>query len=81
MATFYPGQDTWELWGYYQNWVLAALSTAEASAWRAAVAQASGEGTFYWAMPHHCAVGTKGEGPASGHGGAVPMAQRSGDRR
>ncbi len=60
MATFYPGQDTWELWGYYQNWVLAALNAEEASAWRAAVSHADAEGTFYWAMPHHCAVGTVG---------------------
>jgi SAM-dependent methyltransferase len=59
MANFYPGRDTWELWGYYQNWAQAALSAEEASAWRAAVAQAEREGTFYWAMPHHCAVGTK----------------------
>jgi SAM-dependent methyltransferase len=59
MATFYPGRDTWELWAYYQSWVLAALTPEEASAWRAAVSQAEADGTFFWAMPHHCAVATK----------------------
>jgi SAM-dependent methyltransferase len=60
MATFYPGRDAWELWAYYQNWVLGALTPEEASTWRAAVSQAEADGTFFWAMPHHCAVGTKG---------------------
>jgi len=59
MATFYPGQDISELWAYYENWVLGALTADEASAWRAAVSQATAEGTFFWAMPHHCAVGTR----------------------
>jgi hypothetical protein len=59
MATFCPARDTWELWDYYQSWVLAALSVEEASAWRAAVARAGTEGTSFWAMPHHCVAGTK----------------------
>jgi SAM-dependent methyltransferase len=59
MATLYPGRDTWELWAYYQSWVLGALSADEAVAWRAAVGRAEADTTLYWAFPHHCAVGTK----------------------
>jgi len=41
-----------------------AISTAEeASEWREAVASAKADGTFFFALPHHCAVGTK---PAEG---------------
>ena len=59
LATLYPGRDTWELWAYYQSWVLGALRDDEAAAWRAAVSHAEADGTLYWAFPHHCAVGTK----------------------
>jgi hypothetical protein len=59
LATLYPGRDTWELWAYYQFWVLGALRDDEAAAWRAAVRHAEADGTLYWAFPHHCAVGTK----------------------
>jgi SAM-dependent methyltransferase len=59
MATFYPAQDSQEFWGYYQNWVVAVLTAEEATTWRRAVSHADADGTFYWAMPHHCAVGTK----------------------
>jgi ubiquinone/menaquinone biosynthesis C-methylase UbiE len=39
--------------------VLPTLSPEEAEEWRAAVAQAEAEGTFFIATPFHCAVGTK----------------------
>jgi SAM-dependent methyltransferase len=38
---------------------LAALTEEESAEWAAAVAQAEAEGTFFIAMPHHCAVGIK----------------------
>jgi hypothetical protein len=38
---------------------LAALTEEESAEWEAAVAQAEAEGTFFIAMPHHCAVGIK----------------------
>jgi SAM-dependent methyltransferase len=38
----------------------AALSPAELTEWQAAVAQAEAAGTFFIALPFHCAVGTKG---------------------
>jgi len=43
----------------YQQQILAALSPAEAEAWRRAVAQAELDGTYFVAQPFHCAVGTK----------------------
>jgi SAM-dependent methyltransferase len=43
----------------YQQQILAALTTAETEAWHKAVAQAQGDGTFFFAQPFHCAVGTK----------------------
>jgi ubiquinone/menaquinone biosynthesis C-methylase UbiE len=39
--------------------ILPTLSPDEAKEWRAAVAQAEAEGTFFIATPFHCAVGTK----------------------
>jgi ubiquinone/menaquinone biosynthesis C-methylase UbiE len=39
--------------------LLPTLSSEEADAWRAAVAQAEADGTFFIAMPFHCVVGTK----------------------
>lgn len=38
----------------------AALSPAELAEWQTAVAQAEAAGTFFIALPFHCAVGTKG---------------------
>lgn len=38
----------------------AALTPAELAAWEAAVAPAEAAGTFFIALPFHCAVGTKG---------------------
>jgi len=43
----------------YQQQILAALNPAETDAWHKAVAQAQGDGTFFFAQPFHCAVGTK----------------------
>jgi SAM-dependent methyltransferase len=43
----------------YQQQILAALSPAEAEAWRAAAARGTAEGTFFITQPFHCAVGTK----------------------
>ncbi len=43
----------------YQQQILAALSPSETAAWHAAVAQAESDGTYFFAQPFHCAVGTK----------------------
>jgi len=42
-----------------QERLLAALSPAEVEEWRQAVEHAQNEGTFFVALPFHCAVGTK----------------------
>ena len=42
-----------------QGRLLSTLSQAEAREWQTARAQAEAEGTFVYAQPHHCAVGTK----------------------
>ncbi len=42
-----------------QTGILPGLNPEEAEEWRAAVAQAQAEGTFFIATPFHCAVGTK----------------------
>ena len=42
-----------------QTGILPGLNPEEAEAWRSAVAQAQAEGTFFIALPFHCAVGTK----------------------
>jgi ubiquinone/menaquinone biosynthesis C-methylase UbiE len=39
--------------------ILAALTPGEAEEWQDAVARAQAEGTFFIALPFHCAVGTK----------------------
>jgi SAM-dependent methyltransferase len=39
--------------------ILASLTEQERTEWEAAVSQAEAEGTFFIAMPHHCAVGIK----------------------
>ena len=38
----------------------AALNPAELGEWHTAVTQAEAEGTFFIALPFHCAAGTKG---------------------
>jgi hypothetical protein len=42
-----------------QQRLLSHLSPDEAAEWRAAVAQAEAAGTFFIALPYHCAVGRK----------------------
>lgn len=44
---------------FLQGTILPALSPEEVKEWRAAVAQAEAEGTFFIARTFHCAVGTK----------------------
>ena len=44
---------------YMQERIAGALDPAELSPWRAAVAEAQAEGSFFIAEPFHCAVGTK----------------------
>jgi hypothetical protein len=39
--------------------ILASLTEEESAEWKAAVAKAEADGTFFIAMPHHCAVGIK----------------------
>ena len=39
--------------------ILAILTAEEATEWRESVARAKAEGSFFFALPHHCAVGTK----------------------
>jgi SAM-dependent methyltransferase len=43
----------------FEQQLLATLSAEEAEEWRNAVTQAKAAGTFFIAMPLHCAVGTK----------------------
>jgi hypothetical protein len=42
-----------------QERILGALSPEEVQAWTVAVQHAEAEGTFFMALPFHCAVGTK----------------------
>ena len=44
---------------FLQGGILPTLNAAEAAEWRAAVAQAEADGTFFISTPFHCAVGTK----------------------
>ena len=44
---------------WQQEGILASLTPEETIEWRAAVAQAEPEGTFFITQPFHCAVGTK----------------------
>jgi hypothetical protein len=39
---------------------VAAFSADETGHWQRVIEQAEGEGTSFIAMPHHCAIGTKG---------------------
>src|SRR6202040_531839 len=39
--------------------ILASLTEEESAEWKAAVAQAEADGTFFISTPHHCAVGIK----------------------
>lgn len=44
---------------FLQGGILPTLDADEAAEWRAAVAQAEADGTFFISTPFHCAVGTK----------------------
>lgn len=44
---------------FMQGGILPTLNAEEAAQWRAAVAQAELDGTFFMSTPFHCAVGTK----------------------
>ena len=44
---------------YYEPHLLSKLDPAESRLWREAKASAVAEGSFLFARPHHCAVGTK----------------------
>jgi len=50
----------------YQQQILAALTAAEAVAWRVAAERAAADGTFFIAQPFHCAVGIKPGGSVNG---------------
>ena len=43
----------------FEQRILATLTAEEAGEWREAVAAAKAGGSFFFALPHHCAVGTK----------------------
>ena len=43
----------------FEQRILAILTAEEAREWRELVARAKTDGTFFFALPHHCAVGTK----------------------
>jgi SAM-dependent methyltransferase len=43
----------------FEQRILAILTAEEATEWRESVARAKTDGTFFFALPHHCAVGTK----------------------
>ena len=44
---------------FMQGGILPTLNAEEAAQWRAAVAQAESDGTFFMSTPFHCAVGAK----------------------
>jgi SAM-dependent methyltransferase len=56
MVSVVPGSERIER---YQQQILAALTPAEADAFRVAAAIATRDGTFFIAQAYHCAVGTK----------------------
>ena len=43
----------------FEQRILSFLTAEETTEWREAVVRAKGEGTFLFALPHHCAVGAK----------------------
>ncbi len=47
---------------FLENRVMGNLSPEERREWRFAEAQAVAAGTFFFAWPHHCAVGIKSQG-------------------
>jgi hypothetical protein len=54
-ATFSEGERL----KFQQERIGAMLEPEEVNEWRAAIAQAEAERTFFIAQPFHCAVGTK----------------------
>jgi hypothetical protein len=44
---------------FLQGWVLSKLNREEQEEYRVAETQAVAEDAFFFAWPHHCAVGTK----------------------
>ena len=52
-------QDRPSTGAWLQESVQPTLSQEETAEWQAAWVQAQEEGTFFFAYPHHCAVGTK----------------------
>jgi hypothetical protein len=56
MVSVVPGSERIER---YQQQILAALTPAEADAFRVAATIATRDGTFFIAQAYHCAVGTK----------------------
>jgi ubiquinone/menaquinone biosynthesis C-methylase UbiE len=63
MVSVVPGSERIER---YQQQILAALTPAEAEAFRQAAAAAERDGTFFIAQAYHCAVGTKPGGTKPG---------------
>jgi SAM-dependent methyltransferase len=57
MATFDVPNGPWL--NFLQNRLLGKVTQEELDEWQAGLAQAESEETFFVAMPHHCAVGTK----------------------
>ena len=53
-ATFEPSRLA-----SFEQRILATLTAEEAGEWREAVAAAKAGGSFFYALPHHCAVGIK----------------------
>jgi SAM-dependent methyltransferase len=43
----------------FEQRILSTLTAEETTEWREAVLRAKSEGTFLFALPHHCAIGTK----------------------
>jgi hypothetical protein len=56
LVSVVPGSERIER---YQQQILAALTPAEAEAFRTAAVAAERDGTFFIAQAYHCAVGTK----------------------
>ena len=55
VGTFYKGPSL----RFQEGNIIAVLSEEEAEEWRVAVAVGESEGTYFIALPYHCAVGTK----------------------
>jgi SAM-dependent methyltransferase len=58
-GTYHAGPGSMERRKGFELDRRAKLGSDDAKLWDAAVAQADAEGTFMWASPYHCAVGTR----------------------